>query len=509
MTTSKESPREDEPRSADGAPSPPTILCQRGQTFRVSSSFVVPPLAGRDSRDVIGGTHRLQTTHWDTNDFRLARRGHTLRHEVSEDGCEPAWILELGSAPKSSLGRREVRVDGGSGAPPQKLADALVGVAGNRELMPVAAFRSDRQQYRIEDSAGQGLLVVDDDRVALLEGDSPVGSFREIELGVIGDIDAQALSVAAKRLRRAGAGAPDPTTKLERALGRSAAREETPSLGPDSTTEEVVRVALSEGLAQLLVHDPGIRLDLGEHDLHQARVATRRLRAHLRTLRPLLDRAAVDPLRGEIGWAGLELGKVRDLDVLCLTFVADRETSNEAERKRMVEVIELERSAAHVHLLDVMRSARWRSMVHSLEVAARVPPLRGTCAPTASARPVVRKLLEKSWRRLERRVVAARESDAGWHEVRKAAKSTRYAAELFEPLIGPRAAKLAIAAEAIQTVLGEAQDSVVARSWLRGHGFDGELAPGAQQAEDDRQAAEPNDWDALWRKARRAAARVC
>jgi CHAD domain-containing protein len=441
----------------------------------------------------------------------LARRGHTLRHEVSDDGCEPAWILELGSTQKSSLGRREIRVDGGPAAPPQKLADAVIAIVGDREPMPVAVFQIDRQQYWIEDAAGRGLLVVDDDRVSLVDGGSQVGSFREIELGVIGDIDAQpALSVAVKRLRRAEAGAPDPTTKLERALGRSAAREETPSLGPDSTTEEVVRVALSEGLDQLLAHDPGIRLDLSEHDLHQARVATRRMRAHLRTLRPLLDRAVVDPLRQEIGWAGLELGKVRDLDVLCRTFVADLENWTDAERKCVVEAIELERSAAHLHLLDVMRSDRWRSIVHSLEVAARIPPLRGTCAPTARARPVARKLLEKSWRRLERRVVAARESDTGWHEVRKAAKSTRYAAELFEPLIGPGAAKLATAGEAIQTVLGEAQDSVVARSWLRGHGFDGDPAPGPQRVEDERQTTtEPEDWDALWRKARRAAARVC
>ncbi|MCI0546219.1 MAG: CHAD domain-containing protein, partial [Candidatus Rokubacteria bacterium] len=51
-------------------------------------------------------------------------------------------------------------------------------------------------------------------------------------------------------------------------------------------------------------------------DLHQMRVAVRRLRAILRAGRPLFERRWVDGLRRELDWLGTALGEVRDLDIL-------------------------------------------------------------------------------------------------------------------------------------------------------------------------------------------------
>jgi CHAD domain-containing protein len=57
--------------------------------------------------------------------------------------------------------------------------------------------------------------------------------------------------------------------------------------------------------------------------------------------------------------------------------------------------------------------------------------------------------------------------DAALHETRKAAKRLRYAAESAVPVFGGRAKKLARRAERVQVVLGEHQDTVVARQTLR------------------------------------------
>ena len=57
-----------------------------------------------------------------------------------------------------------------------------------------------------------------------------------------------------------------------------------------------------------------------------------------------------------------------------------------------------------------------------------------------------------------------RERDEWYHEIRKAAKRLRYAAESVEPAFGAPATTLAEAAEDLQEVLGEHQDSVVARA---------------------------------------------
>jgi CHAD domain-containing protein len=69
-----------------------------------------------------------------------------------------------------------------------------------------------------------------------------------------------------------------------------------------------------------------------------------------------------------------------------------------------------------------------------------------------------------------RRVKDATAPDAGehaLHDVRKAAKRLRYAAESADPVLGKLANRLASRAEAIQELLGEHQDTVVARATLR------------------------------------------
>ncbi|MGH2603494.1 MAG: CHAD domain-containing protein, partial [Dehalococcoidia bacterium] len=53
------------------------------------------------------------------------------------------------------------------------------------------------------------------------------------------------------------------------------------------------------------------------------------------------------------------------------------------------------------------------------------------------------------------------------HEVRKAAKRTRYAAESVAPVFGKPAKRLAKRMERLQDVLGEHQDSIVNRDALR------------------------------------------
>jgi CHAD domain-containing protein len=156
-----------------------------------------------------------------------------------------------------------------------------------------------------------------------------------------------------------------------------------------------------------------------------------------------------------------------------------------------------------------MNSERWQTMMRLLDAAARLPPLRGTITPTARARKSTPAMLRKTWRRLERRVAAAEAGSASFHEVRKAAKSTRYAAELLVPLLGSEARALARAAEDIQTELGAQQDGVVACEWLRRHATNvefGSLADDLCGTFDRGPVRQPDRWRRMWKRARRAAA---
>ena len=77
-----------------------------------------------------------------------------------------------------------------------------------------------------------------------------------------------------------------------------------------------LRSMLERQYAQILRHDPGVRLDLDPEDVHRVRVAVRRSRAILRAARPVLDPSWSEPLRDELHWLGSALGRRRDLDVL-------------------------------------------------------------------------------------------------------------------------------------------------------------------------------------------------
>jgi CHAD domain-containing protein len=103
--------------------------------------------------------------------------------------------------------------------------------------------------------------------------------------------------------------------------------------------------------------------------------------------------------------------------------------------------------------------------------------------------------------------VASDPTDQNLHAARIRAKRVRYAAEAVAPVFGKRARAFAEAAVAVQDVLGEHQDAVVAGAWLRdaaasgGDAFvAGELAAIESQAAARARAGWPAAWKALSRK---------
>jgi CHAD domain-containing protein len=176
--------------------------------------------------------------------------------------------------------------------------------------------------------------------------------------------------------------------------------------------------------------------------------------------------------------------------------------------RSLLVVIDTERSAAHRGLVEAMGTVRWQAMLDMLDAAAVMPPLAPAIAPTSRARGVIRPLLHKSWRRLERRVDAAQANDTSWHEVRKSAKSLRYAAELLQPFLGTAAERLAKDSERIQTQLGKEQDGLVAREWLANHADDERTGSTVRRLADrfeDRSDRRPAHWKSMWKRLRRTA----
>src|SRR6266436_4703424 len=77
---------------------------------------------------------------------------------------------------------------------------------------------------------------------------------------------------------------------------------------------DVAFAIMRSQFATMLKREPGVRYGNDAEDLHQMRVAIRRIRAAMVVFEEALP-ARAQHLRQELGWLGSLLGAVRDLDV--------------------------------------------------------------------------------------------------------------------------------------------------------------------------------------------------
>jgi len=220
---------------------------------------------------------------------------------------------------------------------------------------------------------------------------------------------------------------------------------------------------------RLLQNDPLVRAGGDDESVHQARVATRRLRSDLRTFHELLDPAWAADLLVELKWLGGLIGELRDTDVLRRRIqgrVAELPATGREGADRVLRALDARRRRARRSLLAGMVDERFTRLVESLLKASRNPQFD----PARSSRRVSAAIvfLEDPVRKLRRAVgrLPARPSDPALHDIRIRAKRVRYAAEAVAPGLGKPAANVATAAAGLQDVLGEHQDAVVAREWL-------------------------------------------
>ena len=414
----------------------------------------------------------LDATYVDTEDLQLVRNGVSLRRRTGEGA--PRWTLKLPAGTDGrSLSRREFDVEDDGADVPTPLADLVTGWVRGAPLVPVAVILSHRCRLALRDERGAELAEIDDDEVSVLDDGHVAARFREVEVELGPDGSPGLLTRVTEALEAAGAGAPDPTSKIVRALGPRALAApdlEPPELDGSSPTSAVVTAALRRSVRQLIAHDHVVRLDDDVEGVHKARVATRRLRSDLSTLSPVLVEGWSDRLRAELGELAADLGRVRDTDVLLARLersVADLPESDRCAAASVVARVGASRAAELDELLSVMRAPDYVALLDDLVAAALSPHMAdGADRPACEALP---RLVRRRWRRLHVAVseLGADPTDASLHAVRILAKRTRYAAELAAPVVGPAAEGLAMALADVQDVLGELHDAEVAEQRLR------------------------------------------
>jgi CHAD domain-containing protein len=281
--------------------------------------------------------------------------------------------------------------------------------------------------------------------------------------------------------------------------------------GSKDSAAEVVLAYLREQVGKLKAAEPGVREDVDDQ-VHQMRVACRRLRTALKSFRPLLEAEQTDPIRDELRWLATSLGDARDTEVLhdrLLDELQKNGSGDDPARPRIDADLRKQYRAARRRVLRDLDSVRYARLLDRLDALLEAPPFTAEAAALASK--ALPRLVRKAFRTVRRRhdeaghAATPEDHAVALHEVRKAAKRARYVGEAMAPAFGKDAARFAAEFEELQDLLGEHHDSVVARQAL------GEMAPRAHAAgedtftigvlagrEEERAAAVLRRYDAAW-----------
>ena len=450
--------------------------------FRVSAPFRLPDLAG-DKTGVTtvtkGPVKELCAVYWDTSDLRLAREGITLRHRSGE-GDADGWHLKLpvheAGVPDAGAGARdEIHQAGADDRVPDHLRDIVEVHLRAAVLGPVATLQTIRTSYQLLDGSGVPLAELVDDLVSVINQGHVAGRFREIEvedtgggLGVLEDVGTV--------LRTAGAVGGEFVPKVVRALGPRATADPDPpkpaTVDPNDPARLAVQAILRRYIRAFMANDQAVRRG-ADDGVHQMRVAARRLRSALKAFRPLLDVDWAQSLRDELKWVGDSLGGARDAEVLLARLLGELDALPPEQvvgqvRAKIEQTVGGDLTAATETALATLRSERYLALVDRL-VAAGWDPMTTPMAEKPAG-DVLPPLVADAWTKLAKGAAHVRRrgaTDDDWHQTRIRAKQARYSAEAVVPIFGKPAKALAKQAEAVQELLGEHQDAVVAADVVR------------------------------------------
>jgi CHAD domain-containing protein len=225
-------------------------------------------------------------------------------------------------------------------------------------------------------------------------------------------------------------------------------------------------------------------------EIHQLRVAARRLRVALRLFARMLPSKATARYRGDLKWFATSLGDVRDLDVYSDNFKSYVQGLPPKERSGLSGYqlyLRRERADARRRAAEAVASPRAAALIADLQTFVAEGVSAGALRRwrALTVRDAMRQCVRRSVGRVRSlgNALAQRARAAELHELRIKTKRLRYELEFFADAYPP----LKIAAKeckAVQDLLGVHQDVYAANARLRRYaallrkqGEDGSLPP--------------------------------
>ena len=352
-------------------------------------------------------------------------------------------------------------------------------VAGRRALREVLEVRTRRRPFSLR-VAGEEVaeVALDDTRISLGDGERPA-ELRRVEVEVV-PAWTDALEPLVGELRSSCGLQPASLSKFEAGLLALGLHVPTvPDLGPTEVTPssslgDLAYAVLRRHLGALLSHEAGTRLGEDPEELHDMRVATRRLRAAIDLFKEVLP-VRTRTLRDELSWLAALLGDVRDLDVQIggMDGTGWEGSGDAGSRRRALDevraLLEAERATARRHLLAGLDSSRWEKLSAGLCSLVQQGPSRRSLASRRPATLSVPVLIETRHAAVVKAARRARRSGLAtdFHRLRIRCKRLRYALEFTHDLYGGRAEAFVKRLTKLQDKLGMMQDAEVAVARLQ------------------------------------------
>lgn len=414
----------------------------------------------------------MRDVYFDTKDWAVYRAGFTCRVRSREGRAE--LTLKSMAEPEGGVrSRREIteplaECEDGPAMAAGKCGDMLRMLAGRHPIEELFTLEQRRQTYCLSDATGAlAEIALDETHVPGRNGDR--STLRRVEVEVTAEAQDRVRPFI-DQLTSTCRLEPVRGSKFEAGMQAAGIAVPKVSFGPaavreDMSTAAVAFAVLRRQLAVVVANEPGTRLGEDPEALHDMRVATRRMRAALSAFGPSLP-ARLQVYRLHLGKVAAALGAVRDLDVQ-LQRAKEWESiwpARAAALQPLEALLRERREVARRRMLALLDTRWYELVIARLGAVLRRGPAKSSLLgrePILQTAPV---LVRRRRRKLVRagRAIEPQSPPERYHEVRILAKKLRYALEFVGPVYGKPAQDLAKLLAALQDVLGDHQDAIVA-----------------------------------------------